>query len=152
MLKFKDLNILYYITSGIKNKRLYGGKAFLVNYHLKGKEKSLTLNLIKTILKNECLDIESIDDYRKKMLPVFKEGILNQWFSEMTGCNRATDGWLSRGMLTWFNDYINYSTTNESVDRKLKEILDEAEEKYPEAMNMKLNEKTGDAERRITIC
>ena len=64
MLKFKDLNILYYITSGIKNKRLYGGKAFLVNYCLKGKEKSLTLNLIKTILKNECLDIESIDDYR----------------------------------------------------------------------------------------
>ena len=92
------------------------------------------------------LDGGAIDDYRKKMLPIFKEGLLGQWFTEMIGVNRATDGWISRGMLVWFNDYINYSTTNEAVDRNLKEILDEAKEKYPEAMNLKLNEKVDDAE------
>ncbi len=92
------------------------------------------------------LDGGATDDYRRNSVPVFKEGTINQWFSEMTGSNRATDGWLSRGMLTWFNDYISVSATNDKAEHKLKEILDEAKEKYPEAMNKKLNEKIDDAE------
>lgn len=92
------------------------------------------------------LDGAVIDDYRIKSVNVFEEGILDQWFSKMTGSNRATDGWLSRGMLLWFNDYISISATNDKPVRKIKDILNEAKEKYPEEMNMKLNDKFKDAE------
>ena len=41
MPEFKNLNVLYYITSGIRRKRMYEGKPFYVNYPLKNKEKNL---------------------------------------------------------------------------------------------------------------
>ena len=46
----------------------------------------------------------------------------------------------------WFNDYISISATNDKPVRKIKDILNEAKEKYPEEMNMKLNDKFKDAE------
>ena len=64
MIKFSNLNVLYYITSGIKYKRLYGGKPFFVSYPLKGKERNISLHLIKTILSKERMDLQAIDNYR----------------------------------------------------------------------------------------
>ena len=64
MLKFTNLNVLYYITSGALHKRIYGGKPFYINYTLKENENYLTLNLIKTIISKDNIDISIIDDYR----------------------------------------------------------------------------------------
>ncbi len=64
MPEFKNLNVLYYITSGIRRKRMYEGKPFYVNYPLKNKEKKFNLELIKSIIKGDKIDISIIDDYR----------------------------------------------------------------------------------------
>ena len=64
MSKNSTLNILYYITSGITHKRLYEGKPFYINYTLKSKIKTFTIELIKKIISEDHIDISIIDDYR----------------------------------------------------------------------------------------
>ena len=63
MSKITNLNILYYITSGLKHIRVYD-KPFCINYHLKNQEKNYNLNLIKSILEKDQIDISIIDEYR----------------------------------------------------------------------------------------
>ena len=58
-----NLNILYYITSGLQHFRIYD-KPFCINYPLKNKEKNYNLNLIKSILEKDKIDISIIDEYR----------------------------------------------------------------------------------------
>ena len=64
MPEFKNLNVLYYITSGLRHKRMYEGKPFYVNYPLKNKETKFNLELIQSIIKGDKIDISIIDDYR----------------------------------------------------------------------------------------
>ena len=64
MSKNKTLNILYYITSGPRHKRLYEGKPFYINYTLKTKIKTFNIELIKEIISQDEIDISIIDDYR----------------------------------------------------------------------------------------
>ena len=64
MSKKNTLNILYYLTSGIKHTRLYEGKPFYINYTLKSKLKTFTIDLIKKIISEDQIDISIIDDYR----------------------------------------------------------------------------------------
>ena len=64
MSKNITLNILYYITSGIKHKRLFEGKAFYTIYSLKSKIKTFNLDLIKKVISEDQIDISIIDDYR----------------------------------------------------------------------------------------
>ena len=63
MSKIMNLNILYYITSGLQHFRIYD-KPFCINYPLKNKEKNYNLNLIKSILEKDKIDISIIDEYR----------------------------------------------------------------------------------------
>ena len=59
-----NLNILYYITSGARHQRLFGGKPFYSKYYLKSKKKIFNLELIKDIISEEKIDTSIIDDYR----------------------------------------------------------------------------------------
>ncbi len=95
---------------------------------------------------HDGLDGAKIDDYRVSMVPIFKDGILNQWFEEMVNSNKATDGWLTRGFLTWFDDFIAISATNDKPSRHINEILDEARKEHPEEMKMMLNDTFKDDE------
>ena len=60
----KILNILYYITSGIKHQRLYNGKMFYINYPIKVLQKNINIELIKEIIAKDQIDTSIIDDYR----------------------------------------------------------------------------------------
>ena len=64
MPKKKTLDILYYITSGPKHRRLYEGKPFYKKYALNSKTKTFNIELIKKIISEDEIDISIIDDYR----------------------------------------------------------------------------------------
>ena len=64
MSKITNLDVLYYITSGIRNIRMYDGKPFYINYPLKSKENNFNIKLIKSILEKDKIDISNIDEYR----------------------------------------------------------------------------------------
>ena len=51
MSKIKNLNVIYYLTSGNRHIRMYNGKPFYICYPLKSKENTINLALIKNILE-----------------------------------------------------------------------------------------------------
>ena len=63
--KITNLNILYYLTSGVTHQRLFQGKPFYKNYKkYSSKSKKFNLEFIKKLMSEEQIDISSIDDYR----------------------------------------------------------------------------------------
>lgn len=86
-------------------------------------------------------DIDSIrDDYKLH----FTEHIFDQWFGEIAGCNEATDGWLTKGLRTWINDYAMAKVYGDIQERQIGEIIRNAKEENPAAMEMKLSDKFPD--------
>ena len=81
MSEIKNLIVLYYITSGPKHKKMYGGKKFCARYPLKNNRNNINLEIIREILEKDKVNIALIDDYRyynknKKGLIKIKESSL----------------------------------------------------------------------------
>ena len=64
MSEIENLIILYYIVSGPKYEKMYGGKLFLARYPLKTNNNIINLEVIKEILENDKINTSLIDDYR----------------------------------------------------------------------------------------
>ena len=67
------------------------------------------------------------------------KGLLKQWFFEIIGSNKKTDGWLSNGLTAWFSDYMGVKTYGDLQEHRITETIEEMKKKYPEAMSMKLS-------------
>ena len=64
MSDIEKLIILYYLTSGPRHEKKYGGKQFCARYPLKNKCNFINLKIIREILEKDKINISLIDDYR----------------------------------------------------------------------------------------
>ena len=64
MSEIENLIVLYYVVSGPKHEKMYGGKKFCVRYPLKANSSTINLEVIREILEKDKINISLIDDYR----------------------------------------------------------------------------------------
>ena len=83
---------------------------------------------------------DEIDAVRDELKLHFTETLFYQWFGEIAGCNEQKDGWLSKGLSTWLNDYLMANAYGDLKERAIGEKIRDMKKQNPEAMGLKLTD------------